>query len=138
MTYLLQQLRIWQKNRDRKRCSTRRLANLLAASGISKKVGRLPQERELFSKRHYKTHIRPVTQAVTEHLEEGLGRKLTKKERLNTIKACTKNAYASASSEIQRSIKKEIETAKENIAAGRSGRILDIDARDRTPRQFQE
>lgn len=106
--------------------------------GIHKKSGRLPQECELFSKRYYRTDIAPVVAAVTSDLVRELGRKLTRKERLNAIKSCTRDVYAGASKEVQLEIKQELAKAKQRADAGRTGRALDVDARIRTPQQYQE
>ena len=111
---------------------------MLAAAGVRKKAGRLPQEVELFSKRYYQYKVKPHVDSTIRQLEDKLERKLTRKERLNTIKSCTSSLYEASSEEVKDEIRRDLVRAKQDAAAGRSGRVLDIDARDRTPRQYQE
>ena len=98
----------------------------------------MPQAVELFSKRYYKSEVKPVVDETIEHLERELERKLTRKERLNTIKSCTSSVYEGSSEDVKSEIKRDLVKAKQDAAAGRSGRALDVEERDRTPRQFQE
>ncbi len=134
----MQQLVVWHKNRDRKRQSVRSLSTLLGAVGISKKCGRLPQEQELYSDQYYKSDILPLVEARRDEIEADLGRKLDAKQRLNNVKACTKQAWDDAPTAVKRDIRKTLKKMKEDRKAGRAGRGLDIDVADRTPQQYQE
>ncbi|KAI0685037.1 hypothetical protein C8T65DRAFT_701762 [Cerioporus squamosus] len=116
------QLFIWHKNRDRKHTSTRKLSSLLSAVGISKKGGRLPQ---------------PVVREKTKEMQAELGRKLDPRERLNNMKACTKEAFVACSSELKQEIKKKIAQAKEDALNRRTGRAVTPDPVNRTPEQYQ-
>ena len=133
----LQQLRLWHKNQDRKRRSTRKLSTLLGAVGVTKRAGRLPQARELFSQEYYKSDIQPLVEASRDEMEAALGRKLKADERLSNVKKCTQQAFDAAPEAVRRDIQKRLRKAKEDRQAGRTGRTLELDSA-RTPQQYQE
>ncbi|RPD56278.1 hypothetical protein L226DRAFT_574281 [Lentinus tigrinus ALCF2SS1-7] len=133
------QLRLWHKNRDRTRPSTRPLSSLLAAIGVTKKASRLPQPHEQFSKEFYQTDVRPLVRARTKELEAELGRKLVAGERLNNVRVCTKEVYEASSREVREDIAERLRKAKADAEAGRTGRVVGIaDPDDRTPQQYQD
>ncbi len=92
----------------------------------------------MFSADHYDSDIKPLVQAKTKVIEAELGRKLDSKERLNNVKACTKEAFDACSEEIKQEIKKKLLQAKEDARNGRAGRALSPDLVIRTPQQYQE
>ncbi|RPD53252.1 hypothetical protein L227DRAFT_568087 [Lentinus tigrinus ALCF2SS1-6] len=135
-----QQLDIWHKNRDSalRRSATPRMSTLLSAAGVTKKTTRLPQAQEVYSRNHYKTDVLPHVQRQVKEMRAELGRDLTKGERLNTVKSCTKSAYERSSEEVKNEIENELKTARKNAAAAKASRALDLDAKNRTPIQFQD
>ncbi len=104
---------------------------------MTKKTTRIPQKGEIYSKERYKTDVQPAVRARKKVLEVELGRKWLPGERLNVVKQCTKEAYDATTMHIKRDIAKKQDKAKEDAAAGRSGRGLPADA-GRTPQQYQE
>ncbi|RDX41717.1 hypothetical protein OH76DRAFT_1489283 [Lentinus brumalis] len=132
------QLRIWHRNRDRQRRSTRPLSRLLADAGVTKKAGRVPQAQEIFSERYYKTDVQPLVEARSAAREAELGRKLDPGERLTNVRQTTKEVFDAAPPEVKLEIKKAHEQAKADARAGRTGRALAVDAADRTPQQYQD
>ena len=129
---------MWHKNRDRCRTSTLKLSTLLSEVGITKKAGRLPQLHELYSKDRYKAEVQPIVHAKAKAMEIELGRKLNAKERLNNVKACTKEAFEACSAEYKQELQKRLEQTKDEAVAGRSGRTLTAATAERTPQQYQQ
>ncbi|KAI0690349.1 hypothetical protein C8T65DRAFT_745875 [Cerioporus squamosus] len=132
------QLRNWHKNRDSKRASKRPLTTLLRAAGVTKKASRLLQAQELFSEKYYKSDVLHLVEEKKEELQDEWGRQLTKGERLNVVKSCTKSVFQAVSEEVKRAIQKELAEAKAAAKAEKAGRALDIDVHNCTLHQYQD